>query len=54
MGWSPSDVWLDVHNLAGAMHTKQYSTADRLAWLTSSLRHETFEALAEILPKAPN
>lgn len=41
VGWSPLAVWLDIHNVAGAMHTKLYSTADRLAWVTSSLRRET-------------
>jgi hypothetical protein len=54
VSWTPSDAWLDIHDLAGAMHTKEYSTADRLAWVAASLRCETFEALAEVLPRAPD
>lgn len=54
VGWAPLSTWLNVHDVAGAMKTKEYGTADRLAWVTSSLRSESYEALTTILPAAPD
>ena len=52
VSWGLSTVWLDVHDVAGAMQTKEYRTTDRLAWVISSLRSETYDALAKTLGSA--
>jgi hypothetical protein len=54
VSWEGFTTWLDVHDVAGAMQSKAYGSADRLAWVTSSLRSQTFGALAGFVRHAPD